>query len=98
MACLTASRRTEIQAKITALETRLALAESAMDGMLSTEGVESFKFDSGEAMSWAKYYTPEKLQDLIDSIEARIEWWTGKLNGTGIVRMTLRRKGGAYGH
>lgn len=91
MAILTDSRREFYTKKIEKLEARLLIAENAMDGLLSAEGVESFKFDSGEANAWAKYYTPEKLQELIDQTEARISWYQNKLNRKGIVSMNLRR-------
>ncbi len=97
MACLSATRRAEITARITRLEARLTLTETAMDEMLAGEGVKSGKFDSGEAMSWWSYLSPKELQDQIDSIENRIDYYRNKLAGKGIVRMNLRRRGGLRG-
>jgi hypothetical protein len=92
-ACLTSARRTQIQDRITRIEARIALYDNALEGLLSADGVESFKFDSGEAMSWAKYYTPDKIFDLIIADEKRLDWYQRKLNGTGITSLNLRRKG-----
>jgi hypothetical protein len=92
MSCLSSTRKAEIEARITKLEARLTLAENALDGLLSAEGIESFKFDSGEAMSWAKYYKAEELRKLISNIEANLDYYRNKLNGTGIVRLNLRRR------
>lgn len=69
----------------------LASAETYYDYLLSGEGFQSFKFDSGEANTWAQYTDPEKFQTVIDRIEARIDWYRNKLNNTGVTQMNLRR-------
>jgi len=90
---LTSDRKARYEQKIIKLESRLQNAENVLEKLLSNDGIESMKFDSGEANTWAKYSTPEQLQKLISYLESQIDWYRGKLNQTGIVRMRLARHG-----
>lgn len=93
MACLTTVRKAEIQARLDKYTARLALAETYFDFLMDSEGMESFKFDSGEAMSWAKYTKiDEFLLKVVYPLEAFIDHYTNKLNGKGIVRLNLSRR------
>jgi ElaB/YqjD/DUF883 family membrane-anchored ribosome-binding protein len=92
MSCLSSTRKAEIEARITKLQARLTLAENALDDVLNSEGIKSGKFDSGEAMSWWSQQSPEELQKIISNIEANLDYYRNKLNGTGIVRLNLRRR------
>lgn len=95
---LTTERQTEIETRVTALETSLALAYAAFDEALASGGIESFKFDSGDASQWAKYHTPQNLLKTIDQLEARIDYWNRKLNNKANTILALRRKlGTSYG-
>jgi hypothetical protein len=98
MACnnLSSTRETQIQAKITQLESTLEKAYAAYDGALDAGGVESFKFDSGEASQWAKYANHEQLRKNIEWLESRIDSLTRKLNGRSNVILGLRRKYNTY--
>ena len=93
---LSTERETEIEAQIAKLEISLALAYTAFDAALSTGGVESFKFDSGDASQWAKYHTPENLLKTIEILEARIEFLNRKLRNETNIIITLRRKYGTH--
>ena len=97
MACLSSELKAIYQERHDKYATLLVSALEYFENGLSSEGLESFKFDSGEAMSWARYSDPgDFLQKVINPIEAKIDHYRNKLNGTGIVKLNLRRKGG-YG-
>lgn len=68
----------------------LASAETYYEYLLNSEGMESLKFDSGEASTWAKYTDANKFQKVIASIEAQIDYYRNKLNNTGVVQMNFR--------
>jgi hypothetical protein len=70
----------------------LALAESYYNDILvNGEGLQSGKFDSGEANTWWQYTDPDKFQKVISRIEAQIDHYRNKLNNTGVVKLNLRR-------
>ena len=92
MAVLSTARKAEIQARIDSYTARLALAETYLAEVFSGEGIESGKFDSGEAMSWWKYpNAAEFLLKVIHPLEQYIDYYTNKLAGKGIVRLNLNR-------
>ena len=92
MACLTTTRRTQIEARIAEYEARKALADTYYAQILAGEGIESGKFDSGEAMSWWKYTDPSQfLIKVIAPIDQYLDYLRNQLNGTGIVRLTQSR-------
>lgn len=93
MACyLTTELKTFYTERKAFWESLLVKAELYYEHLLSSEGLESFKFDSGEAMSWAKYTDADKFLKVIGNIETQIGHYRNKLNGTGIVRLNLRRR------
>ena len=93
MAYLSAELRTIYQTRHDGYEAQLILALDYLDNILAGDGIESGKFDSGEAMSWWKYTKPDDfLLKVIRPIEAQIDHYRNKLNGTGIVRLNLRRR------
>ena len=95
---LSPGRIEEINTRITQLETSLSLAYTAFDEALTTGGVESFKFDSGEGSQWAKYHSYNSLYSIIERIESQIEFLNRKLNNRSNVILALRRKyGTSYG-
>lgn len=92
MACLNSTRRTQIQARITEWEARKALADTYFEFLMGSEGMESFKFDSGEAMSWAKYTDASQfLLKVISPIDQYLDYYRNQLNRNGIVRLSLKR-------
>lgn len=94
MACnnLPTARVTQIEAHITQLGTLVDEAYAAASAAMAAGGIESFKFDSGDASQWAKYHSPEALLKSIDTLFKQIDYWNGKLNCTSNVYMALRRK------
>ena len=94
MACnnLSAARVTEIESRIAQLETFITEAYDAVSASFASGGIESFKFDSGDASQWAKYHTPSELLKTVDILWKQIDYWNGKLNCTSNVYMNLRRK------
>lgn len=94
MACnnLSAARVTEIESRITQLGIFITEAYAAVSAAMASGGIESFKFDSGDASQWAKYHTPEQLLKNVDILFKQIDYWNGKLNCTSNVYMNLRRK------
>ena len=92
MTCLTSTRKTQIQARITKWEARRDLAETYYEQILAGEGVESGKFDSGESMSWWKYTDPSTFMlKVIAPIDQWLDYYRNQLNGTGIARLNLNR-------
>ena len=94
MACnnLSAARVTELESRVAQLETFITEAYAAVSASFASGGIESFKFDSGDASQWAKYHSPEQLLKSIDTLFKQIDYWNGKLNCTSNVYMNLRRK------
>lgn len=91
MSALTAAMRTEIEAELEALETRLALYVAAEANALAS-GMKSYKFDSGEGSQGAVYMDVEKLAGKIDLIRSQIASKKRVLTGGHLRRMTLNRK------
>ena len=94
MACtnLSTARVTEIEARVAQLETFITEAYAAVSASFASGGIESFKFDSGDASQWAKYESPADLLKTVDNLWKHIDYWNGKLNCTSNVYMALRRK------
>lgn len=89
---LSTALRTIYQERHDRYEALLLSALDYYDLILAGKGMESFKFDSGDSMSWAKYTDPaEFLLKVIKSIEASIDHYRNALNCTGIVKLNLRR-------
>jgi len=78
--------------RITYWTDRLAAASLIVEHLEDTEGVDAFKFDSGEAASSASYIKYHAAVDVVSKSEANILHYTGKINRTGIVRHNLRRR------
>lgn len=90
MSCLPKGRIARIQANIASLAAQKTAIEEAFLNNLSE--LESYNFDSGEARQATKNRSFEEMQKAIDFCDRRIEWYYGKLNGTSVVKMNLRRK------
>jgi hypothetical protein len=92
MSCISTNLKNIYQTRLDKWEELLEKALTYYEYLLSTEGAESFKFDSGEASSWAKYSDAGTFQNkVIANIESWIDYYRNKVNGTGIVRLNLSR-------
>jgi hypothetical protein len=91
MSCLDPTLKAYYQARYDYYVALLVKAEAYYDYLMGSEGFESFKFDSGEAMTWAKYTEPADFLKVIGTIESKIDYYRNKINGTGIVRLNLAR-------
>lgn len=92
MACVSSSAKARHLARATKYEAMLDKAYLYFDYLMGTEGTESFKFDSGEANSWAKYTKPDEfLKGVIRPLEAAIDSLRNAYNGTGVVRLNQSR-------
>ena len=89
MACLSSTRRTQVQAQITRWE---ALLEKAYDFLNDSNHIGEYRFDSEEGSQKTVYRTLKELMDFIDKCESMLDYLRNKLNGTGIVNMNMRRK------
>lgn len=89
---LSSERVTEIEARITQLESQLTSAYVSLGGSLNAEGVQSFRLDTGEGSQSAQYRSPEYIQKTISWLWSQIDFWNRKLNGTSNRTFTLRRK------
>ena len=94
MSYLDPTTRGLIQARITRKQTQLNLAYDAQDAALDPERapVASYKFNSGEGDQYASHRKPEEIQKVITQLENQIQRDIGRLTGTGIVNMNLRRR------
>jgi len=92
MATMTQARRTEIESRVTELEKLIAANYASMEQGLETGGVESFKFDSGDASQWARFRTAEDMLKSMDILWKQVDFWNRKLNGTSNTYIMLRRK------
>ena len=91
MSALTAAKRTEIEAELTALETELAEYVAARTSILAS-GMKSYKFDSGEGSQSATYMNIKDIKEAIDLIRSQIASKKRVLTGGHMRRMTLNRK------
>lgn len=91
MSALTAAKRTELEAELTALETRLALYVAAEASALAS-GMKSYKFDSGEGSQSATYMDIDKIGKTIDLIRSQITSKKRVLTGGHMRRFTVNRK------
>jgi len=93
MSCLSATKKADYTARITRLQTSLAILEDTYDKAAARD-VESYKFDSGEGSQQAKSRNLEDLDKQIRSLQSRIDYYQAKLDGTGLVSQRFRRKSG----
>jgi len=90
MSCLSASRKQRLIDSINKYEEiKTAIEAALLSGSLE---IESYTFDSGEARQVTKYKSFEEMQKAVEWCDSRIEWAYGKLNGTSLINLNLRRK------
>jgi len=87
---MTAERRQILQER---LEKKIALLDKLYDALDNFDGIESYKFQSAEAIQQTKYRNIKDIQDQITIIEAQINRINRLLNGTGLNNIILRRRG-----
>jgi hypothetical protein len=63
---------------------------------LIVDNIQQYEFDSNEGRQEARTRRLEEVQKQIDRVSARIDSLCGRLSGTGLVAMKLRRKPGGY--
>ncbi len=90
MAYLTSARIARIEARITAKEAALALADTAYQAALVE--VEEYRFDSGEGSQKVRNRQLAEFQKNINILEREIEHLYRKLQGFGITTVSLRRR------
>lgn len=54
--------------------------------------MDEYRFHSGSGTQWVLNRKLLDIQKTIDNLEAQIDWYTKKLNGKGLVNLTLRRQ------
>lgn len=89
MAFIPAELRTLLNARIAAIDARLTLLLSATAPL---EGIKEYRLDTGEGSQRTEYFTPKELGLEIDRLWRERDSITGRLAGTGLVNMNLRRK------
>lgn len=91
MAYLHPSTVTRIRAKLARKETQLEAAYTAYEAALASADTESYVFDSKEGKQATTLRSPTVIQSQISALEQEIERLYGRLNGTGLVTLNLRR-------
>jgi hypothetical protein len=87
----TASRIAELQAQITAKQAQLTAAYTAYEEIIAGK-IQSYRFDSGEGEQQARYVDWKELGQIIEALEAQIDWIRRKLQtGGGLRAINVRR-------
>lgn len=95
MSCITSDTRTYYTERLARLTTQLTALETAIDsGVLH---VETISLDTGEGKQMTRYRSADQMYKAQERLEARIEYYNKKLDGTGLVNLNLRRKGSGGG-
>jgi len=85
-----ASRRADLVALRAKRVASLAIAEATYDDLLA-KGIEDFSLNTGEGTQSAKRRSLAELKKTIDSLQADINQIDARLNGCGIVGLTVAR-------
>lgn len=91
MLTLSSSRRTRIEAQITAIETRITALETALETAVSKD-IEEYSFNSGDGSQRAVNRTIKEMETSLDVLYRRREYLYNLLRGRGIVQMVARRR------
>ncbi len=92
MACMSTNKRARLLAQLEKKEAQLLKAETAYDTLLDSGDIESYSFDSGEGRQSTKRRALDSLEKTIDRLEAQIDALVRRLQGTGIMNITLSRR------
>lgn len=83
------------------LITKALAAREALDAayLIAIEGgVKSYTFDTAEGRQTTVYKKLSEMEDAMDKLDSRIDWWMRKAGpGGGLVSLNLRRKKYNYG-
>lgn len=90
MAQLISSRHNRILARIAVLEAQLAALDAALLTASASDTLE-YRFDSGEGSQRAEFRNLGEMEKAQRNLEKRIEYLYARLEGTGLVKMRLRR-------
>ncbi len=85
-------RHQRIQGRIAKKEAQLALLYIELDAAIENVGIESYSLDTGNGKQATKRRDPQKIQELIDTLERQIDSLYRKLKGTGLVNMNMTRR------
>ena len=88
---LSATRITQIEARITSLQAIADANEAAYLEAVSV-GVEDYRVDTGEGSSRTKRRKLTEFDDIMESLWRQIDYWNNKLGRKGITNLNLRRK------
>lgn len=91
MGYLSATTRERLTAAISLKETQLAAANAAYTAALGSGDVESYQFDSKEGKQSTTLRSPSVIAKEVSRLEQELERLYRRLNGGGIVNLTLRR-------
>jgi hypothetical protein len=91
MTCLSSDRRAQLLARLAARDAQLTQAYETYLALLES-GNKRYKFDSNEGSQSAWKWDLKELEQVIYSLERMVDHISRKLNGEGVVNMTLRRK------
>lgn len=89
--CLSSTMRTYYQARLDKLLAQLALIDDAIDNAIPNSEVESYKFDDNAGSQQVKRRSGESLEKWRMRIEASIDRYRRKLDGTGLINLRLLR-------
>lgn len=73
--------------------------DTAFENAMLTGEVKSYTFDSGEGRQTTSYRSLQELQDAMDFLDSRIDWYMRKASsGGGLVSVNQRRKSYYYSY
>jgi len=90
MTCITATRKTDLEADLTAVLANIIAIDSAI-ASFSLAGTKSYSFDSGTGRAQEVFNNPMEMIKVRDSLTARRDYLRRALNGTSIIRQQARR-------
>ena len=91
MANISISMRTYWVGRLEAALAQLGKADQAYEDALNE--IDSYTLDTGEARQSVAFKKLDQLEKTIQRLEARVSNINQKINGGGLIRLTLRRYG-----
>ena len=88
---LSTAERTRVLALIETKETELAAARTTYLSLLGKE-VKEYRLNTGEGSQWATRIDINTLGKQISALEREIDRLYGRLNGTNLMNIVLRRQ------
>lgn len=90
MACLSSSRRAQLNARLTQKNTQLTAANALYEQLLA-DPTASYRFDSGEGMQQTASKKLAEVSKQISKLETEVDRIQRQLGGGGIVNLNMRR-------